>query len=350
MKILYLGTYREKSGWGEAARQDLTALTSGFDVVSRPIVYSKDLDQSYFGITEGKSVDKSVTHVIQYCLPSQWRRYGTMKHIGYVEIESYDISHSLWTEYFNMVDEIWCPNEDGAATLRKETSLPVKVMPHAIDTLKYKNTYKISEIPEIQGTFKLLCVSENIPRKNLGQLIEEYFINFDANDQVSLILKSNSGVNNLIQSIKEKLRIYTKDAYRKIILIDDVLTEEQMFGLYQESDVYVNPSMGESWSLPVVHAIGFNKPVISIDRGGPKDLLANYPAHINLESSKYPCQSVINFIGYQTAQDYWYKPEPYSIVQAMSIARENKLHQTGDYLEQFSTNAFLSRVLKELSV
>ena len=317
MKILYIGTNKEASGWGEASRHDLTVLDAEFDVVSRPMVYSGGVGNKRLDELEKKSLD-GVTHVIQYCLPSHWQRYGKMKHIGYVEIESCDLSRSSWVDMFSMVDEIWCPNKDGCNAIRAVWGGPVVYMPHAIDDDVYKKPYKISPIPEVSGTFKFLCVSENIPRKNLSQLIEEFWIEFDPTEPVTLILKTNPSITDTINRAKEKLKLYDLDCYQKIMVIDDRLSNEEMMGLYNHCDCYVNPSMGESWCLPVIHAVGFNKPVISIDKGGPKDILEKYKkAYKVYDNSIYPCERNNNIPGYQTGHDWWYKPNHMSLAMGM---------------------------------
>ncbi len=345
MKILYIGTNKEASGWGEASRHDLMVLDSEFDVVSRPMVYSGGVGNKRLDELEKKSLD-GVTHVIQYCLPSQWQRYGTMKHIGYVEIESCDLSRSRWVDNFSVVDEIWCPNKDGCRAIEAVWGGPVVYMPHAIDTSVYKNSYKISKISEVSGTFKFLCVSENVPRKNLSQLIEEFWIEFDPTEPVSLILKTNASIADVIRKSKEKLKLYNTESYQKIMVIDDRLNHQEMMGLYNYCDCYVNPSMGESWCLPVVHAAGFNKPVITIDSGGPADILSGYEKLFQINDfDKFPCESNNNIPGYQTGMDYWYKPSHLSIGTSMRFCYTFRPDDNEeDILSKFSDQEFINRV------
>ena len=323
-------------------------LSSELDVVARPQVYSGGYRPDTFDNLENKSVE-GVTHVVQYCLPTEWRRYGTMRHIGYVEIESYDIRHSIWVDYFSMVDEIWCPNSDGAETIRKVFSGPVHVVPHAVDTSVYKKDYKISEIPEVSGTFKFLCVSENNPRKNLGQLIYEFWGEFDPTEPVSLILKTDSSVNDLINHMKIVSRIYKQDVFQKIMLIDNRLSKDEMMGLYKYCNCYVSSSMGESLCLPIVHSMGFDKPIISINRGGPKDILSGYEKFTPIGSDKHGCESSIRIPGYQDGRDYWYKPNHESIGEAMRSEYNMRgiPESKSNNIYRFSDQKFIERV-KEL--
>jgi glycosyltransferase involved in cell wall biosynthesis len=352
-KILYIGTTNEASGWGEAARGDIRALAKGFDVVSRPMVYAAGAERSQlegFNQLESKSTE-GVTTVIQYCLPEQWCRYGTMKHIGYVEIESFDLSRSRVVDFFNMVDEIWVPNSDSVSVIKQVYSGPVKYVPHAIDRSTYKNSYKFPNIPEISGTFKFFCASEDVPRKNLEGLISAFWSEFDPTEPVSLILKTHASILSKIEPLKKKMRLYDVDAYQKIVIIHNKLVQEEMLGLYQYCDCYVNASMGESWGLPIVHAIGFNKPVISPSIGGPANLLKNYKNHINLLTTHEWCEGHNpNLGGYQTGSDNWYKPVCNSIKYAMREAYQDKqLNSKHDNpLLAFSEEVFIKNVKENL--
>lgn len=348
-KVLYIGTTNEASGWGEASRGDLRALAKGFDVVSRPMIYSAGAERPQlegFKELESKSTE-AITHVIQYCLPEQWRRYGTMKHIGYVEIESFDLSRSRIADYFNMVDEVWVPNSDSVSVIKQVYSGPVKYVPHAIDTSPYKNSYNFPNIPEISGTFKFFCASEDVPRKNLEGLVSAFWTEFDPTEPVSLIIKTHASILSKVEALKKKMRLYDVDAYQKIVIIHNKLVQDEMLGLYQYCDCYVNSSMGESWGLPIVHAIGFNKPIISPSIGGPGDLLKNYNNHINLVGVGEWCEGQnFNLGGYQTGHDNWYKPALIGLKNGMREAYQNKqeYNKKSEVLVEFSEEVFIRNV------
>jgi len=345
MKILYVGTTWESSGWGEVAKSDLKILSEKFDVVSRPLIYKGEANTGEFALLEEKSLN-GITHVIQYCLPQQWERYGTMKHVGYMEVESTDISSSRMANYLNMVDEIWVPNIDGVCAVKQVFNGPVKYVPHAIDLSVYKKNYKRTEIPEISGTFTFLCVSENVPRKNLEGLITAFWLEFDPTEPVSLIIKTDESVFGVVNHIKEKLRLYDINAYQRIVVISSRLSQEQMLGLYQQADCYVNPSMGESWCLPVVHSLGFNKPVVSSLAGGPGDLMQFYDSHYKISCFQEPCEGHnLGMAGYQTGCDTWSKP----VVKSMSVQmrrayKDRNYPVSSNNLEKFSNDQFAKNV------
>lgn len=350
MKILYLGTTREASGWGEAARSDLRAMQNYFNVVHRPVIYAGRYP-SEFEALEIKPL-KDITHVIQYCLPTEWRRIGDMKHIGYLEIESKDISRSAWADYFCLMDEIWVPNTDAIPVVSKVFNGPVKYMPHNIDTKIYENFTNKFEISEISGTYKFLTVSENVPRKNLKNLIVAYWKEFDPTEPVSLIIKSDESVESLINSTKKTVNLYGTDAYQRIVLLTERYNQQSMLGIYNGADCYVNPSMGESWCLPIVHAMGLNKPIISLMRGGPKDLLEDYNPLYTLSGDAEWCEGHNMIPGYQNAHDTWVKPTITSLAKSMRYMYENRKKypfKSNNTIHKFNYLNFIQNLERNLS-
>lgn len=271
-KILYIGPYKEDSNEGEICRGDIADICHHVDLVTRNIGYNNFKDPTWpCQIPDYDSVSlEGINYVIQYSYPERWERYGSYKHIGYLDITQDDISKERFINNVKMMDEIWSPTTYGCRLLEKQCDIPVKLIPHAADLDLYEKDWNISEIPEVSGTFKFLCSSNSV--RDLEKVIESFFREFDPTEPVSLILRSHSGVNDLIKSIKQKLQLYQIDAYQKIVLIDSRLSFSQMMGLYKYCDCYVSEfSLSPkviAQTLPVRHAIGFNKPIIGFDNLG----------------------------------------------------------------------------------
>ena len=346
MKLLYIGTYKEPSGWGDAARTDLLALAKSFDVVARPVVYSGGVTHPEIEKLESKSTI-GVTQVFQYCLPTEYDMYGRMPHYGYCEIESSDLSYSKWPEFFNRVNMILTPNKD--ATLVKSNSrVKITHLPHAINTIKFKKDYPITKIKEANGTFKFLCIAEAIPRKNLEGLIESYYTTFDPTEPVSLIIKTNRNIDKIIEGVQNKVKLYpNKVFYQKIIVVSERINDAQMMGLYKYCDCYINTSMGESWCLPLVNAIGFNKPIVTTVGGGPSDLIENYPNVIPVNSVYINCHHGNGIEWYQNSRDHWFAPNMLNLSKGMRAALTMNIEENSNVLDEYSEEKFCGR-LKEL--
>jgi glycosyltransferase involved in cell wall biosynthesis len=343
MKLLYIGTYKEPSGWGEASRTDLLALSKQFDVVARPIVYSGGVNHPEIEKLESKSTD-GVTQVFQYCLPTEYDMYGRMPHFGYCEIESSDLTYSKWPEHFNKIRALFVPNKT-ALDFESNNKITKRYLPHAINTERFNREYTVPPIKQASGDFKFLCVAEAIPRKNLEGLIEAYYTEFDPSEPVSLIIKTNRNIDNIIRGVQNKVKLYRNEVfYKKVIVISDRIKESDMMGLYQMSDCVINTSMGESWCLPIVNGVGFNKWVITSNLGGPADICEKYPYTKYLTANREQCHHGNNIENFQNSNDYWYKPTTKSIREEMrSVVNDKTVKVKSNVLEEFTEEKFCGR-------
>lgn len=266
-KILYIGPHAEHSDIGEICRGDIAGIHNDIDIVTRNIGLNNYRDPTWpYQVPDydSKSLD-GITHVVQYAYPELWERYGKYKHIGYLDITEDDISKKKYVINIQMMDEIWCSTEYGCSVIEKVCDIPVKFIPHHVDLDLYKKNHQISEISEISGTFKFICASNN--ERNVERIIESFLKEFDPTEPASLIIKSSFGVNELIKSIKIRLKLYEIDAYQKIVLVDDIASFAQTIGLYSYCDCCISELFFLSPKtiaqlLPIRHSIGFNKTII----------------------------------------------------------------------------------------
>lgn len=328
-KILHVSYSKEFAGYGHAARTDLRALyNSDLDITARAYELKPTVEDPIVQELEKRSLD-NITHVIQYLVPEHWERFPGVKNIGYFEVESDDLSYSIWPECMNHVDEIWVPNHEARKAVSKVTALPVYVVPHAVDSTVYTKQYPPVKIRQASCDYFFYTIAENIPRKNLVNLIACYFIEFDPTEPVSLIIKTTSNLDNMITSIQKRIKLYPNQTdYQQIAVIDRPISEDQLYGLHQCSNCYVNSSMGESWCLPLVDAIGFNKTIITINVGGPHDIIQNIKQFENkvypVNSIKTWCEGHTNFPGLQNGRDTWNQFDTTEMRQSMRAAYNNK--------------------------
>lgn len=352
MKILHVSYSKEFAGYGDAARTDLRALyQSGLDLVARPYELKPSVEDPLVKELEERSLD-GVTHVIQYLVPSHWERFPGVKNIGYFEVESDDLSYSIWPECMHFVDEIWVPNHDARKTVQKVTGLPVMVVPHAVDQSTYEKKYPPVTVQQSPKDYFFYTIAENVPRKNLASLIACYFIEFDPTEPVSLMIKTSSNLDDMITRIQKRIKLYKNlDDYQKIAVIDQRINNDQLYGIHQSCHCYVNSSMGESWCLPLIDAIGFNNSIITIDAGGPKDIIKNiknidkvYP----INSIKTWCEGHTNFPGLQNGRDTWRIFDTAEMRASMRDAYNKNSQETISHtLNRYCFDNFVARV-KEL--
>ena len=113
MKVLYLGHYRERSGWANAAINNILALDSvGVDVVCRNVSLTDRVGEPPARILELENkVTQDATHCIQHLLPHHL--VGTsivQKNVAYFASETIDLQKNIWHDNLKLMDEVWVGN------------------------------------------------------------------------------------------------------------------------------------------------------------------------------------------------------------------------------------------------
>jgi glycosyltransferase involved in cell wall biosynthesis len=207
------------------------------------------------------------------------------KNIGIFESETDSIKTTGWVSKLNLLDELWVPNTEMVDVCKESgVTVPIRVIPHTIDSEKYKQPYQPPNLPDCDDTFKFYFIGEFNRRKHLNALLRAFHTEFQSHEPVSLILKVNKPdkneeqVSELVREtctgVKNGLRLYKySHMYHEEVIISQYLTEPQLLGLHKYADCFVNPSYGEAWCQPAMDAIGCNNAVISGAVGGPKDFV-----------------------------------------------------------------------------
>ena len=140
MKVLYVGHYREGTGWSQAAIDYILALDAvGVDVVCRPIKLNNNQPELPERILQLENKPSAAsTHCIQHVLPHHMEWNGSFeKNIGLFVTETQSINWSPWPARLKLMDEIWVPNVEMVdICTRSGIKSPITVVPHAYN----KNT------------------------------------------------------------------------------------------------------------------------------------------------------------------------------------------------------------------
>lgn len=348
MKILYVGYLREVAGYSEATRTDIKALAQKYDVVCRSLNISANYKDDYIEFLSSKSLD-GVTHVIQHCLPHDWEFFPNTKNIGYFETESLDLSNSYWPEYFNKVDCVCVPNSEGLDQVKRLGAKCAQLLPHFIDSSVYDANYSLFNIPYIKGDYVFYTIGTPIKRKNLESIIAAYYSEFDPTEPASLVIKTSTNIDPIIESVQKSLNIYSnRENYKKIITITKSLSRAQIYGLHQSCDCYINASSGESWCLPLVDAVGFENSVITLNEGGPKDIVGKNRQENGIGLLDYVttwCNPHTSFPNFQDGRDSWKICDFNQLKSLMRFFYENKTKTSRSILD--STNySYFEKVLE----
>jgi hypothetical protein len=326
MKVLYIGHYKEKSGWAQAAKDYILALDSiGVDVVCRNVTLTQDnpqVDKRLLKLEQKSSTgcDYCIQHVLPHHLvgTSEFK-----KNIAILESETTTIKHLNWFNHLQQMDEIWVPNEDAKYYLEQdEISVPVKLVPHCADIERYTKKYPSINIPQADGKFKFYYIGDFNDRKNIRAIIRAFHSEFDRSEPVAMIFKIKKfgmspeqvkqSFDKILAEEKAKLRMYPRlDDYIRDIVIAEDITDEQIYALHQYCDCFVCPSHGEAWSIPSFDAMAFGKTPICSAFGGPMEFVDMNNSNTGelLAGVFAPCQcSDAAFPDMFTGRESWYIP------------------------------------------
>lgn len=334
MNGLFIGPYRQNDGWGMASRDYIRAISTQIPTLTtRPIYFTNnivnidpDLEQHESILVKNYDIvfQKTLPHCI---VPNK----NIKKNVGLFVLETNNISNSICINNLNAIDEICVPSSQEAKCLQKSgVTTPIKVVSEPIDTEFYSKhrDYKIDLPNHIKHHFKFYFIGEYVERKNLLDLIAAFHLAFSPSDNVSLILKTSkpgmspqqsaSVIQKDIDTIKKQLNIRQK--YTNEILIPDRLSDMDMVGLHNACDCFVMPSCGESFCRPAAEALILGKTPIVTDNTGMADFINNENGFL-INSRKHPVmlseRTLSNEFDIYNANEYWYKPSIYSLIEAM---------------------------------
>lgn len=344
MKVLYLGHYREGTGWAQAAKDYMLAMDSvGIDVVCRNIKLTHKHEDVPQKIVELEQKDyKDCDVCIQHLLPHHL--VGTRqfkKNIAYFVSESTSIQPTSWFNHLQIMDQVWVPNQELLSGLVSDGLFPdepdrVQLVPHTFDMSKYTKKYRPMAIPEIDHKFKFYYIGDLNDRKNIESVVTAFHSEFDRSEPVSLIIKVKkfglsteqveSVVREMCNIVKKRLRLYKNlDQYHSEAIIPVEIEEDDICSLHNYGDCFVCVSHGEGWSIPAFEAMCFGSTPICSDTGGPRDFISDNPATgtliggthcvCNCEDSAFP--------DLFTGREEWFMPSESELKKAMRHYYEN---------------------------
>ena len=159
MKVLYIGNYKDGTGWGNACANNILALDAvGVDVVPRAITFNNSNGGCNERILELESKSESGCDIcIQHTLPHLYSYSSKFKNIGFIETETSNFIESSWQHHANLMDKILVPvSSSKEACIRSGVTRPIEVVPHCLDIDKYKSYKELnqgSKIEQLLNTF-----------------------------------------------------------------------------------------------------------------------------------------------------------------------------------------------------
>ena len=349
MKVLYIGHYREGTGWAQAAIDYILAMDSvGIEVVCRNVrltQWSEDIPDRIKDLESRNS--KGCNVCIQHLLPHHL--VGTQlldKNIAFFVSESASRKINNWFVQLQQMDEVWVPNMEMWSTLVSDGLLVpngLKVVPHTFSMSKYKQPYPDMFIPRVHSRFKFYYIGDINDRKNISSMVKCFYSEFDRSESAALILKVNrfgqspdsimESLQGLFHQVQTRLRMYAStEDYPPIMVVPGRISEQEINALHQYCDCFLCPSHGEGWSIPSFDAMCFGNTPICSNYGGPTEFIdpnnANTGSLVNGHYDVCDCSDA-SFPDIFTGREDWFTPSEAGVKKAMRKYYEQR-HEGAD--------------------
>lgn len=291
MNIKYTSVFADHTGYGEAARQTITALNSvGVGLTTEIVSFVPDKLKSGLGVDLALANNKrKIDYDIKILeLTPEWGA-------SYLEPSKYNILYCFWevmgvkpewVELCNKFNRVWTTSNIYAQTFKDcGVTVPIDVIPQPINiTLEPKHYQKL----HIQGHNGVLFYSifQWTERKNPEMLIKTYLETFSGRGNVTLLLKtyrddfSESERKFIYMKIEEWKRELNLRHYPRIVLFLNNMSGDEIKQLHATGDIYVSAHRGEGWGLPQMEAMLFGNPIISTNFGGIHEHLNDTNAYL----------------------------------------------------------------------
>lgn len=337
-KYLYISPF-DSTGYGQAALETVLAMKYvGLDVVCRQINLNNKPTLNHPILQEllQKPLDNCDV-CIQHVLPTLFDYNGDFaRNILFFALETNQLT-KLWHKHCNLADSIWVINKHSHQVLKKSLVKPdIHVIPHPVDLNKFTKSFlnngHVAQLKAKTGAYVFYTIGEFVSRKNYEALLKAYFSEFTIYDNTCLVIKTSKDgasptdcknhVMELVNMVKSNLKL---TSFAPIEIITDFLSEEDLEKIHVESDVFVQTSHGEAWSLVAMAAIGYGKCPIVPGHTGYLDYV-KVSNGFAIKSYETPCYETIDvqpnlYHGRQT----WYDIDIMDLRRVMRMVYKNQL-------------------------
>ena len=195
---------------------------------------------------------------------------GELK-IMYIALEESVFPADKVAEINNHMHGVMAASQFTADILRKNgIKLPIKVVPNALDP-KFFDLAREKYTVDTKKSFKFLHISTARQRKGVDVLLKAYFNKFSGDDDVTLVIKSFPGPDNLVNDLLGKLTNEHENSPEVIHVMDPNLTEGQLIDLTVSANACIYPTRAEGFGLPIAEAMYLERPVITTGYSGHMD-------------------------------------------------------------------------------
>jgi glycosyltransferase involved in cell wall biosynthesis len=195
-------------------------------------------------------------------------------------------------------------------------------MPEGVESSIYHPYARI----ETGRPFRFLMLGKYERRKSFHETIQAFAQVFANQPDVELFIKSHT-FGDADLATRDLLGTLDGLGLQNVGVYWGEMNRNQLAELYRDSDVFVFPSKGEGWGLPLIEAAASGLPIITTMYSGQTEFLEP------IKSSVIPVDYVLvpvdcpdyqrDYPGSDNNYGAWARPDPYSIADAMKTAKNN---------------------------
>jgi len=254
-------------------------------------------------------------------MPIQDHYQGT--NIQWVVFESTRVPPTVMSTMLT-ADQVWVPSEWGQKILVDSGIDPDRchVVPEGVDSSQYHPYNPRVESPIlsylIAGKYEL--------RKSIIETIYAWVQEFGNDPDVELVVKSNYFTNQAAKYNELSGWIESIGSHNVRVLWG-TSSASDLIDLYQQSHIFVLPTKGEGWGLPLIEAAAVGLPIITVMHSAHTEFLQHIPSSvIAVEYDLVPiaCEEYKFFYPTEDGDwGQWAQPRIDSIRSALRTARDN---------------------------
>lgn len=268
--------YLNSTGYSIAAQEYILAMKRA-DPSLRVKVHPYNAKTKNLGISPNRAqmfaaMEKAATSPdsvnVYHSIPHRYRRpRDAKKHLGMCLFETMNPPKS-WVDMMNEMDGILTASDFNKRIFQANgVKVPISNIPHCFDPkmfnkdVAHNGRYNMFTFFAM-GTWKI--------RKNWEPLIKAFYDAFEDRDAVCLVIKTDKPVllKEMVERVKRTCEWRGKNTAPIYADTSTHCNFEDIPSIMRKGDIFVNPSLGEGFGIPGMHAMALGIPVLTTKFGG----------------------------------------------------------------------------------
>jgi glycosyltransferase involved in cell wall biosynthesis/tetratricopeptide (TPR) repeat protein len=320
--IAWTSHFLESGGYTEEAIAVVEALDdAGLHVVANPVMVDRRPaplpahKADRLAVLMERDLPDDFVHVAHIGANRFKRHPAAMRNVGRTMFET-DGLLADWRDQCNAMDEVWVPSEHNLrvfANAGVEASKLYKV-PETFDTDLFSPDVVPLPVEGLEGLV-FLSVFSWIDRKAWDVLLRAWFAEFGAQDDVTLLLKTDTDHargTDCRHEVESFVRSHLKRDPKKgprVVVLDRPLESTDVPRLYRAADAFVLASRGEGWGRPHMEAMAMGLPTIATRWSG------------NLEFMNDDNSYLVDYELVNTPRDSWFRGQRWAEPSVIDLRR-----------------------------